>query len=276
HTKNSDGKHSTAEVLEMLKKSRAQDLGFAVLTDHDGVAGYQEFAEGVKDWWKPICASELSCTYEDPKFPKGSIELHLLMYGIDPAEKELQEKFEKFKEERRLRFFRICDRVKAAGYKIDPESIAKKHTGVLGRPHVADALVAAGAVKTRSEAFELFLGDGKPFDVKKWRFPLEDAVNYAKKFGCKTSIAHPGQYGFKEEILKRFKDMGVDAIEVYHPRHDPENFRYYSECAKRLGFKISGGSDFHTFETDRVGDEPSLGRTQYPLEEAKNFLGAMI
>jgi predicted metal-dependent phosphoesterase TrpH len=105
---------------------------------------------------------------------------------------------------------------------------------------------------------------------------LKMQSRYAKANGCKTSIAHPGQYGFKEPILKIFKDLGVDAIEAYHPRHTPDDTRYYLELARRLNFQVSGGSDFHTNETDLVGSTPSLGRTQYPLEAAKKFLGDLI
>jgi predicted metal-dependent phosphoesterase TrpH len=180
HTTCSDGKHSVDFILKTLEAARSKaELGFAALTDHDGVEGFEVFSEGVKKWWKPLCASELSCTYESKEAGKN-IELHLLMYGINPKDPGIQSRFERFKEERRLRFFRICERVKQAGYSIDAEAIAKSHPGVLGRPHVADALVKAGIVSTRSEAFDRFLGEGKPFDVKKWRFPLEDAVALCK------------------------------------------------------------------------------------------------
>ncbi len=274
HTIHSDGKHSVSWIIEQLGKARADGLGLGVLTDHDGVAGYEEFAEGVKNYWKPICASELSCTFLSPEGRHK--ELHLLVYGIDPNDSYMKGQFAKFKEERRKRFLAICDRFKEAGYPIDGESLAKKTKGVLGRPHIADALVERGVVKDRQEAFERFLYDGHPYHVPKWRFPLEDAVQYAKKAGLKTSVAHPGQYQFTEGLLKTWKDLGVDAIEVFHPRHTPSDTQRYMEIANRLGFRISGGSDFHTDETDLFGNRPSVGYTRYPLEAARKFLGALL
>lgn len=277
HTKNSDGKHSVEWVTIRLKEAVLQGLGLAVLTDHDGIGGYEAFAESVSTYWHPICASELSCTFFDDE-RKAFRELHLLMYGINPREPEIQKWFEKFKIERANRFFKICEKFREAGYQIDGDKIAAKHQGVLGRPHIADALVEAGIVKNRHEAFEKFLHDGHPFNVPKWRFPLEEAVAYAKKNGCKTSVAHPGQNKFSEKVIRKFKDVGVDAIEIYHPRHTQDDRNFYGGLARQLNLSMTGGSDFHTDETDCVAGSkiPSLGRTSYPLDLAEKFLGDFL
>ncbi len=278
HTVCSDGKHPVAWVAERLYHAHKHyGLELAVLTDHDGVYGFGEYESLVRDWTFPICASELSCTYSDPKNSGKSIELHLLMYGIDPHDQEIQTEFRRFKEERENRFFRMCERVREAGHSIDAEGFAKRHQGVLGRPHVADLMVESGIVKDRAEAFDKYLKDGKPFSVPKWRFPLEQALDYARRKKCKTSVAHPGQYGFQKDLLATWKDLGVDAIEIHHPRHTPEMTRAYWLIAKELGFSISGGSDFHTRETDlSAGGEPSLGRTSYKMEDAREFLGELL
>jgi predicted metal-dependent phosphoesterase TrpH len=273
HTTFSDGKHSVAWVTKHLNEARAAGLEFATLTDHDGFSGFDEFEVDTRKWQKPICASELSCTYSDRGISK---ELHLLIYGLDPHEPELKKWVETFRVERETRFLKICEKLNKAGYPIDAAKVAAKHGGVLGRPHVADALVEMGVVRDRSDAFDRFLKEGAPYCVPKWRFPLEDAIRYAKKHGCKTSIAHPGQYKIKEDLLSNWKDLGVDAIEIYHPRHTTDDRTYYLTIAKRLGFHISGGSDFHTDETDLVGAYPSLGRTEYPLSEARIFLGDLL
>jgi hypothetical protein len=274
HSTHSDGKHSVAWVIEHLGKARAGGLGLGVLTDHDIIAGYEEFSEGVNQWWTPLCASELSCTFQDSLGRER--ELHLLVYGLSPTESELRQMLQIFKAERSARFFKICEKLNEAGYKIDGTAFASRHPGVLGRPHVADALIEAGYASSRTDAFERFLKDSSPYFVKKWRFPLEEAVRYAKQHGCKTSIAHPGQYRFKDPELSKFKDLGVDAIEIYHPRNPISEVPYYLEAARRFGFKISGGSDFHFDQLDRVESKPSLGRTKYPLEDAKKFLGDLL
>jgi len=275
HTLNSDGKHSVQEILRLISEARPLGLELAVLTDHDGVGGFEEFQEGVKDWFQPICASELSCEFEDPA-TKTFRELHLLVYGLDPKDLELQAKFAEFRQARHDRFFKICERLGAAGIKVDAVKMAKRHQGVLGRPHVADALVEAGHAKDRVEAFDRYLKAEKGFMVKKWRFSLTDAVQWAKVKNWKTSIAHPGQYGFKDLELRHFRDLGVNAIEIYHPRHKPEDVVYYRAAAQRYDFKTSGGSDFHDSCHDHLQNRASLGRTQYPLDEAKAFLGDLI
>jgi predicted metal-dependent phosphoesterase TrpH len=255
----------------MLEGDRASGLELAVLTDHDNLEGFQEWKDLVQSWWKPIGASEVSCEFYDPVVGRRR-ELHFLVYGINPEDQEFQQWAQEFRKSRHQRFFQIADKLKAAGFAIDAEAIAKSHPGVLGRPHIADALVNSGAIKTREEAFTKFLGDQSPFYVKKWRLDLEEAVKFAKRKGYKTSVAHPGQYDFKDIQLKIFKDIGVDAIEVFHPRHDLDDFHFYRDAAKRYGFEITGGSDFHTGDTDRVGEMPSLGRTEYLLDDARKFL----
>jgi predicted metal-dependent phosphoesterase TrpH len=273
HSTCSDGKHSVDWIIKTLSMDRAQDLKLAVLTDHDGVSGFEEFAEGVRQWWTPICASELSCTFFDGARDR---ELHLLVYGLNPKDPVLQEKLKRFREEREKRFFRIGEKLRAAGYQLDLESLAEKHPGVLGRPHIADALVEAGHVKDRSEAFSRFLKSDGKYYVAKWRFPLEEAVAYAKKNGCKTSIAHPGPYHFREKELQLFSDLRVDAIEIFHPRHDAGEVRYYRDAAKRFGFAISGGSDFHSADVDLKDGRASLGRSMLPFEEAAQFLKELL
>lgn len=260
-------------MSERLREAHDSGLALAVLTDHDGFGGFTEFQTMTEKWQKAICASELSCTFSDRGISK---ELHLLVYGLNPQEPALKKWVDTFRIERETRFFKMCEKLNQAGYPIDGAKVAAQHHGVLGRPHIADALVQIGAVRDRSDAFDRFLKEGAPYYVAKWRFPLEDAVRYAQKFGCKTSIAHPGQYGFKEELLKTWKDLGVDAIEICHPRHTLEDRQYYRGVASRLGFKISGGSDFHSDQHDLLAGRPSLGRTEYTYEEAQDFLGDLL
>jgi len=275
HTTHSDGKHSVAQLVDWLKAQQKSGLSLGVLTDHDGVFGFEEFSEATKKWWPSLCASELSCGFKDPQTNEER-ECHLLVYGLDPKDSNLIGLFQKFREARRNRFFKICDKLKEKGMVIDAEKIAREHPGSLGRPHIADALVELGAVQSRNEAFEKYLKSDRPFVVAKWRLPLEEAMSVAKKMGAKASIAHPGQYGFELPQLSYFRDIGVDAIEIFHPRHDAEKTQHYLELSHKMGFKRSGGSDFHTRETDLCNGLPSLGQTQYALEEAKAFLGDLI
>lgn len=270
HSLNSDGRHSVAWLRAQLKIATKQGLKFAALTDHDGVDGFEEFAAGLTDW-KPLCAAELSCTFKDPQSLQQR-ELHLLIYGLSSTDTDLRKYLDRFRKERVLRFFKICEKLKAAGIHVDAEKLSRTHPGLLGRPHVADALIEAGYAVSREDAFDKFLKDRGRFDVPKWRFDLEEAVDYAKRHGCRTSIAHPGQYDFRDKHLQYFKDIGVDAIEVYHPRHTESDLQYYQIKTAELKMMKTGGSDFHSESSDRFGDSPSIGRRGIPFDEVQVFL----
>lgn len=276
HSQYSDGKLSVDALIVHLREAASSGLRLAILTDHDSVASFSEYASGVKELWTPICASEISCTFYDADRSRDR-ELHLLVYGIDPQDAYLKSQFQKFKEARRDRFLKICENFRKGGYPLDGEALAKKFGGVLGRPHIADALIELGVVKTRAEAFDRFLHEGHHFFVPKWKFPLQDALSYAKKMNLRTSVAHPGQYKLTEKHLKEWKGWGLNGIECYHPRHSQEDTKYYLEVARRNDFLVTGGSDFHDPQNDTVSSgRLSLGRTAYTYAEAKKFLGDFL
>jgi len=275
HSTHSDGRHSIGELSRFIKAQLEADLELAVLTDHDGVDGFREFASELQGLMPIVCASEISCAFLDPLTGRDR-ELHLLVYGMDPSDRYLAGRFQEFRDSRKQRFFRLCENFKKAGYDIDASEIARRHHGVLGRPHLADALVEKGYVKSRQEAFEKFLYDGHPLGTPKWRVPLEEVCQEAKKRGWKTSIAHPGQYGFRTEHLQYYREIGVDALEVYHPRHGQDLYLYYNEQCKRLGFLMTGGSDFHAIDSDQRSGVPTLGRVRYPYDQARRFLRGLL
>lgn len=259
-------------VAETLSEAvSAHDLKLAVLTDHDGIEGFEAFSRETSHLFPSVCASELSCSYVDPR-TNSEEELHLLVYGIDPQDPFMSQEFARFRKAREERFFAICEKFQRAGYSLPADEFAKRHPGVLGRPHVADLLVEAGVVKSRGEAFDRFLKASHPFFVKKWRYPVEEMVAHCRRVGYRSSVAHPGQYQMTTDVLKSLREIGVDGIEVYHPRHSAEQIRYYTHCARHLGFMVTGGSDFHDAHSDQVESGPSLGRTSYALETAEIFL----
>lgn len=272
HSTCSDGKHSVAWLTGELNSR--PNLGLAVLTDHDGVDGFDEFSKSLDSRIKTVRACELSCYFQ--RAENLDQELHLLVYGIAKEDHYLNSIFEKFRHSRKDRFLEICRRLEMAGFKVDAEGFIKNHPGRLGRPHVADALIQAGHVQTRREAFERFLHAGSSYLVEKWRLDIEDVITHCKNKNYMTSIAHPGIYGLQRGDFLKLKKMGLVAIEVFHPKHAQSDHQKYMEIAKDLELKISGGSDFHASEFDKKEGQASLGRTQYPLEMAENFLGPIL
>jgi len=276
HSHFSDGKHSVDELVGWISMARQQSLKLAVLTDHDGIESFLPFKAALEGQGRDgadffICSSELSCTTILPSSQKNR-ELHLLVYGLDPADQDFATEFMRFRAERERRFDRMVEALGRGGLEVDGPTLKAKHPGVLGRPHVADALVERGYVQNRQEAFERFLYDGSPFNISKWRFDLAAAIALAKRKGCRTSIAHPGQYGFDEGAIRFFKEMGVDGVEVFHPRHGAEKERFYLDLAARYDLMVTGGSDFHDAASDCVGAEVSLGRRGCPWHYAEKFL----
>lgn len=257
--------------MRWLRSLPREILRAAVLTDHDGVEGSALFFDALGERFPRICASELSCTAILPK-REGIQELHLLVYGIDASDEDFRVEFKRFQQGREKRFDDMIESLRGSGYHLDVAGFKAQHQGVLGRPHVADALVAAGHATSRQDAFDRFLYDGSPHNIPKWRFDLSDAVTMARKKNCRTSVAHPGQYGFDRADFEYFKELGVDAVEVYHPRNSHDQRRTFLEWAKQLDFMVTGGSDFHDIRGDALAQEPTLGRLGCPWSDAENFL----
>ena len=275
HSHFSDGKHSVSELAVWIREARALGLQLALLTDHDGIESFTEFSSALENEvranWIKICSSELSCTTVLPGSSKNQ-ELHLLVYGIPQNDADFEIEFLRFRKERETRFDRMMAALQKGGFDVDGETLKINHPGVLGRPHVADALVSKGYASSRQDAFDRYLYDGSPFSISKWRFDLAEAVALAKRKGCRTSIAHPGQYGFEENAIAYFKEIGVDAVEVFHPRHGREQERLYLDFASRYDLMVTGGSDFHDAASDREGSAVSLGRRGCPWTQAQQFL----
>lgn len=269
HSTCSDGKHSIEWLAQKLGKEFKSGLRLAVLTDHDGVDGFEVFSELTSKYWPSIRACELSCYMKRETHDQ---ELHLLIYGIEKSDDFLNSIFERFRHERRRRFFEMCRRLNEAGFQVNAEAIAAEHPGRLGRPHVADALVEAGHATNRKDAFERFLYKESPYNIPKWKLDIDEILTHTRVKSYPTSIAHPGIYQLNEADLQELKDMGLSAIEVFHPRHTLEQLEFYREQAEYLGLSISGGSDFHDAQSDKIDNQPSLGMSAYSLEMAESFL----
>jgi len=274
HSNNSDGKHSIEELSVWLEEQSGAGLKLAVLTDHDGCEGFPAFEEASAGHWPAIRACELSCELEFSQNRRS--EIHLLIFGIQNEDNVLKGIFERFREDRKRRYFGICKKLEEAGYAVATDKIANAHKGVLGRPHVADALIEAGTVQSRQEAFDRFLTNRSKYLVPKWRVPVQEALSHSRRLGYRTSLAHPGIYGIQERHLETLKEMGLDAVELVHPKHGPAEEEMYRDIAQKLDLFESGGSDFHDARSDFRNGFPSLGRAPYSYDKAKEFLSPFL
>ena len=120
----------------------------------------------------------------------------------------------------------------------------------MGRPQLARALVAAGHVRSVQEAFDKFLATGQPAFVPRTGPSPADVVHVVHRVGGVASMAHPAVTK-RDELIAPLVAEGLDAIEVYHSDHTPEDEQAYLKMAARLGVEMTGGSDFH-------GEDPGV------------------
>ncbi|MEO8946632.1 MAG: PHP domain-containing protein [Gemmatimonadaceae bacterium] len=235
HSTASDGAVSPVELVEAA--ARAGLLAIAI-TDHDTIAGNDAAAAaGARACIRVVSGCELSA-YD------GDLEIHLLTLHIqDPG--AMRPRLEGFQRERINRGHAIVERLTAIGVPVDMSDVlAEAAGGALGRPHIARALVRAGHVADHRDAFDKYLGAGRPAYVPKPRLEIADAIALAHAAGALAVWAHPGRDGTRERLV-RLKTHGLDGTEVRHPGHTPIDTQRLLRLAAELDLVPSGGSDWH-------------------------------
>jgi len=246
HSVCSDGLRTPTQVVE---EAHAAGVGAISLTDHDTAAGTDEaIAAGERLGVRVIPGIELSAHIDGR-------EIHLLAYFCDRRDTRLLEHLAGLRLIRRERGGAIVERLNALGVELTIEEVlSKADGGLLGRPHVAAVLVDRGAVPTKEEAFDRYLGDRKPADVPKPRNPYGEIIELIHQLRGVAVLAHPGG-SVHDGVIARLAMAGLDGIEVYHPGHLPPRIEHLTEMSQRYGLLPSGGSDSHG-EPDgaQVGD----------------------
>lgn len=235
HSTASDGALPPAKVIAAARAAR---LGAVSLTDHDTTAGLAEArAAGAQHGIRVINGVELSAVEDDT-------ETHIL--GLHLSElNELEHRLSGIREMRMGRAMRIVERLESLGVSITFESVlAQAAGGTVGRPHVARALIAAGHAGDFREAFERWLGNGKPAFVAKDKLPLAEAIGLIHRAGGLAVLAHPGSQGTRERIAA-LSAIGLDGVEVLHPGHSWDDAQRLDSLAGEFDLVRSGGSDWH-------------------------------
>ncbi len=236
HSTASDGTDSPAEVV---RRATGKGLRVIALTDHDTVAGLAEARDAGKELGVEVVAGvELTCYV-------GKREVHVLGYGIHPRDESLLMHCERFQAARRIRAREIGDRLASAGAPIDMEQVmANADAGVVGRPHIARALLEAGHVSSWQEAFDRFLADGSPANVPKLLITPRQCVEVIHDAGGLAVMAHPGLNN-QLDLVPLLRDAGCDGIEVWHSAHSEHTTYRLQVMALDQGMLATGGSDCH-------------------------------
>ncbi len=235
HSTASDGAVSPTELVEAAHRAKLKAIA---ITDHDSIAGNDEaVAAGQHLGIRVVRGCELSAYDAD-------FEIHLLALHIRDAG-ALRPSLEGFQRERVERGYAIVERLARAGVPVSIDEVMAEAAGAaLGRPHIARVLIRAGHAADHREAFDRFLGAGKPAYVPKPRLDIADAIGLAHSAGALAVWAHPGRDGTRER-LARLTTHGLDGVEVRHPGHTPADGVRLTKLATDLDLVPSGGSDWH-------------------------------
>lgn len=272
HTQASDGLNTPSDNVAYAKEKGLSGLA---ITDHDTVAGVAEALEAGKQLNMTVIAGiEISTTFEGK-------DIHILGYDIDIKDGILQERLALQREGWNGRNQIIVDKLSALGMPLKLEDIrsdalktdsAKANVkNSIGRPHIAQAMVVKGYVDNVRQAFDLYLGEGKPANAPIERISPHDAVKWIVEAGGVAVLAHPGIYRDDDLVLRILQDGGFKGVEVFHSDHTKAQETAYLSLAAKLNLTATGGSDFHGKRQGQLyhGD---LGSRSVPMTQVEKLL----
>ena len=242
HTTCSDG---TDSPRELVNKAIVQGLEVLGITDHDTTTGWEEASQTLRGSLKLALGAEISCLTND------GISVHMLGLLFDPLHAEMQQVLEETRDGRLPRMRKMIEKMRAEGMDISIDDVEKAMPdgATMGRPHLADALVAKKIVKSRDEAFIELLHNDSRFYVSHAAPTPADAIALIRRAGGVAVIAHPFA-SHRGQILKAedFSDLvaaGLNGIEVDHRDQNPDERALLRVIARELDLVMTGSSDYH-------------------------------
>ena len=243
HSSVSDG---TDTPEELVRKAAAAGLDVVALTDHDTFDGLNAaVAEGQRIGVQVLRGMELSCS-------RGGDSVHLLAYGADPLNADLVAELALVRGGRKGRLTGVLMKLAELGVPVSEAEVRAQvgDSPSVGRPHIADAMIKAGHVGDREEAFDRFLAEGGPAHVHRYAIELERGIDLVHAAGGVAVIGHPWGRG-REHVLPPAllsalaAEHGLDGVEVDHQDHDASIRAQLRTLAAELGLLATGSSDYH-------------------------------
>ena len=242
HTTCSDG---TDTPRELVNKAIVQGLAVLGISDHDTTSGWAEATESLRGSLKLALGSEISCLTND------GVSVHMLGLLFDPEHEEMQRVLEETRDGRLPRMRKMIEKMRAEGIDISIQDVelAMPSGATMGRPHLADALVAKKIVKSRDEAFVNLLHNESRFYVSHAAPTPVEAIALIRRAGGVAVIAHPfaslrGQI-LTPEDFSELVAAGLNGIEVDHRDQNPDERAMLRVIAQELDLVITGSSDYH-------------------------------
>ena len=236
HSTCSDGSLTPVELVQLAKKLSLQGLA---ITDHDNVSSYlMAQAEALKLGIALIPGVEFSSRHNNQN-------VHILGYSFKPNHPQIQSLCNWHKKRRIGRCKAILERLNELGQTLTFDEVkAQAQSELIGRPHIAAALVKKGLSGSIKEAFQLYLGDGKPAYVSGESVSIEETIKTIQLAGGAAIIAHPHLIQ-SPNLLDELLTFPFDGIEVFYGRFQRDQIKRWEELAKNRSWIITGGSDFH-------------------------------
>lgn len=241
HSTASDGSETPTGLVALAVERRLHALA---LTDHDTLEGIDEArAAAVASGLELIPGTELSLEHH--------AGMHLVVLWLEPGDGPLQDRLESLRSGRDSRNAAIAERLTELGMPVTVEEILEEGgRGSVGRPHIAAVMMRRGYVESVEEAFELWLGSGRPGYVERPRLEPAEAVSLARASGGVPVLAHPHTLGITrpdemDALLAELVDAGLIGLEALCAGYRQFERDGYSDLARRFGLVPSGGSDFH-------------------------------
>ncbi len=253
HSRYSDG---SVEPGDLVTMAVAAGLSAMALTDHDTFEGVAEARVAAADRIRFIPGVEISIDWA------GSAGLHLLVWWVEPGS-PLDVGLEEIRESRSGRNLEMIAALNELGHPVTVDRVMEiSGKGVVGRPHIAQALMELGVVTTEAEAFSRFLATGQPAYRGRKRMSLERTMDLVRASGGVAAVAHPhivadNADGFASAFAL-FATWGVSGVECWYPEYPPEQRQAMAAMAARHGLVATGGSDFHG--SHKPGVEVGTGR----------------
>ncbi|MBL0172688.1 MAG: PHP domain-containing protein [Gemmatimonadaceae bacterium] len=271
HTTASDGALPPSHVVEAAQKA---GLAAIAITDHDTIDGLAEASEmGARLGVRIVPGVELSTHF-------GGDELHLLGLHLSDTE-AMRSALAGFQHDRISRAEQIVGLLNRTGVPVTMDAVLMEAgAGAVGRPHIARAMIAGGWVRDFREAFDRWLGFGRPAYVDKPRFDVADGIALVHRAGGLAIWAHPNEFATASRVAT-LAAVGLDGVEVLHPGHPPVIAQKLFSIVEAAGLLPSGGSDWHGTHDGprRLGGQlvPKawLDRQDAAIAERRSALGSI-
>ena len=266
HTTCSDG---TDRPRDLVNKAIVQGLEVLGISDHDTTSGWEEATQTLRGSLKLALGAEISCLTTD------GVSVHMLGMLFDPNHEEMQQVLEETRDGRLPRMRKMIEKMRAEGMDISIEDVEKAMPvgATMGRPHLADALVAKKIVKSRDEAFIDLLHNDSRFYVSHAAPTPVEAIALIRRAGGVAVIAHPFA-SHRGQILKPddFADLvaaGLNGIEVDHRDQNPDERAMLRVIARELDLVVTGSSDYHGTGKMNLLAENHTSREQWQKLESQ-------